>query len=154
MTKKVGLRAPGKSRSVVTKKGKGKEGLNQRAGGVPAGATTPPGKFASETCPPKKSKTSGCRRCKDLENAVARLTGSKHGVAPKQRYFDENWLAVRWGMTVKYVQNLRYRGGGPTFEKFGSGDRAPVRYRLRDILAFERERKEESRPSWDSTSKF
>lgn len=65
---------------------------------------------------------------------IATLTKSGDNVKPRQRYFDENWLAARWGMSVKHVRNLRSAGVGPQVTYFGRS----VRYRLRDVVAFEK----------------
>jgi hypothetical protein len=69
-----------------------------------------------------------------LNALISKLTASTDQVKPKQRYFDENWLAARWGMSVKHVRNLRSTGVGPQVTYFGRS----VRYRLRDIVAFEK----------------
>lgn len=69
-----------------------------------------------------------------LNALVAKLTGSKDKAKPKVLYFDENWLATRWGMSVKHIRNLRAAGGGPKVTYFGRS----VRYRLREVIAFEK----------------
>lgn len=53
---------------------------------------------------------------------------------PKQRYFDEKWLATRWGVSVKKLQADRGKGVGVKFTKLGDA----VRYRLRDVIAYEK----------------
>lgn len=53
---------------------------------------------------------------------------------PKQRFFDERWLATRWGVSVKKLQADRAKGVGVKFTKLGDA----VRYRLRDVVAFEK----------------
>ncbi|MDB5724145.1 MAG: hypothetical protein JWQ16_899 [Novosphingobium sp.] len=53
---------------------------------------------------------------------------------PKQIFYDEKWLATRWGVSVKFIQKTRYTGiGGPTYWKIGGR----VRYRLQDVRKFE-----------------
>ena len=42
-------------------------------------------------------------------------------------------LARRWQVSVKKLENDRWRGGGVPFVRIGSA----IRYRLSDILAFE-----------------
>lgn len=69
-----------------------------------------------------------------LNALIVKLTKSGDNVKPKQRYFDENWLAARWGMSVKHIRNLRSAGVGPLVTYFGRS----VRYRLRDVVAFEK----------------
>ena len=74
------------------------------------------------------------RKLKSRDRQVARLTSSEGGRKGKQIYFDEKALALRLGVEVKTLQNWRGQGKGPRFYKIGRS----VRYRLRDILAFER----------------
>lgn len=47
-------------------------------------------------------------------------------------------LAERWNRSPKALRVDRSRGRGPTFIKLGPGKKAPVRYRLSDVLAYER----------------
>jgi hypothetical protein len=68
-----------------------------------------------------------------LNALISKLTASTDQVKPKQRYFDETGCA-RWGMSVKHGRNLRSTGVGPQVTYFGRS----VRYRLRDIVAFEK----------------
>lgn len=88
----------------------------------------------------KKTKTvrasDECKNpdCRKMRKALARLTTAATGETPKQLYFDEKWLATRWGMSVRTIQKMRYAGKGPKPIMF---DRA-VRFRLRDVVAFER----------------
>ena len=74
---------------------------------------------------------SDCRQCWKKDTIISRLT--RAGVQ-KQRYFDEKWLATRWGTTIKTLQKMRYAGRGPKVTMFGRS----VRYRLRDVLSYER----------------
>lgn len=98
---------------------------------------------------PKKPirQTAKCAECvilekqlKRLKRQVARLTKSQDGKPTKQLYFGEKDVAVRLGMSVKTLQNWRVKGEGPKFQKIGRS----VRYRLRDILAYEKRVREES----------
>ena len=47
-------------------------------------------------------------------------------------------LARRWRLHPKTLSNWRVKGMGPRFIKLGDGDKGAVRYRLEDVLAFER----------------
>jgi hypothetical protein len=49
----------------------------------------------------------------------------------KKRWFNERDLSVYWGRPVRQLQQLRFRGKGPPFRKFGKSV-------LYDILAFDR----------------
>lgn len=69
-----------------------------------------------------------------LNTIVAKLTAQTDKAKPKVRYFDEKWLAARWGMSIKHIRNLRSAGVGPKVTYFGRS----VRYRLREVVAFEK----------------
>lgn len=47
-------------------------------------------------------------------------------------------LAARWKVTRKRLAEWRCEGRGPAFIKLGSGQTAPVRYRLAAVEAFEK----------------
>ncbi len=47
-------------------------------------------------------------------------------------YINEHVASEFLGFTVAFLQNLRYRGGGPPYSKIGR----QVRYRRRDIAAW------------------
>lgn len=47
-------------------------------------------------------------------------------------------LAKRWGMTADHLEVKRMRGKGPAYIKLGEDPRAPVRYRMQDILDYEK----------------
>ncbi len=51
-------------------------------------------------------------------------------------YINEHTAAAFLGFSVPFVQNLRYRGGGPPYSKIGR----QVRYRRRDIAAWANEK--------------
>jgi Fe2+ transport system protein B len=74
------------------------------------------------------------KRIKHLERRIVRLTKSTDGKPGKRIHFDEKDLGKRLGMSVKTLQNWRHKGIGPKWEKIGRA----VRYRLRDIVAFEK----------------
>lgn len=47
-------------------------------------------------------------------------------------------LAKRWQMNPVSIERLRKQGKGPRFVKITRGPRGAVRYRLTDIIAYER----------------
>jgi hypothetical protein len=96
-----------------------------------------------------KSKSRCRKELKRLRASVVEQTASGDMPAPKVRYFDEKWLAARWGMSVKHVRTLRYAGDGPKVTYFGRS----VRYRLRDVTAYEREHSFASRSAKDQATK-
>lgn len=72
-----------------------------------------------------------------IAKELARMTSSQNGRrAPRQLFFDEQWVATRLGVELKTVENWRYKAVGPASHKFGKN--GAVRYRLRDIVAFEK----------------
>jgi hypothetical protein len=82
-----------------------------------------------------------CRDCARKNMILARMTRSSDEKPAKQLYFDEKWVAFRWGVSVKSLQKMRYSGAGPKWQRpFGRA----VRYRLRDIVAFERQQEKSS----------
>ena len=97
-------------------------------------------RYWKETDVTKKSKNNrsseACNRpdCRTKLKALARLTKTGIGKPPKQRYFDEKWLAVRLGVATKTIQKMRYAKIGPQPIPIGGC----VRYYIRDILAYER----------------
>lgn len=92
----------------------------------------------------KASKCDQCeilkKRIKRLERRIVRLTKSRDGKPARQLYFGESDVAIRLGMSKKTLQNWRVKGEGPKFQKIGRS----VRYRLRDIVAFEKRLRLES----------
>lgn len=56
---------------------------------------------------------------------------------PSEHHLNEDDLAARWGVSSKMLQARRAKGDGPAYFKFGTGPRAPVRYSLADIIAWE-----------------
>jgi hypothetical protein len=53
---------------------------------------------------------------------------------------DQKQLAERWHMHPRTLENWRQQGRGPRYFKLHSGPKAPVRYRIEDIMNFEKER--------------
>lgn len=90
---------------------------------------------ASERIDAVMQTKAGCRKeLVRLYTLVAKLTAAADDQASRKRYFNENWLATRWGTSVKHIRNLRYSGTGPIVTYFGRS----VRYRLKDVIAFEK----------------
>jgi len=52
----------------------------------------------------------------------------------KRRFLTERQLARRWNMSMRTLQKKRCQGGGCVYHKLDGR----VRYRLRDIIAYER----------------
>ncbi len=76
-----------------------------------------------------------CDACREKDKRVSSLLRDLNRTPPKQRYFDEKSVAKRLGVSVKTLQAWRDRGQTELpFYKFGS----LVRYRLRDIVAYEK----------------
>ncbi|WP_125954703.1 MULTISPECIES: hypothetical protein [unclassified Novosphingobium] len=63
---------------------------------------------------------------------VAKLTASVESETPRPHYVDEKALAAMWGVSVKFLRNLRSKGDGPMVTYFGRN----VRYRLKDARAY------------------
>ena len=68
-----------------------------------------------------------------LNAVISKLTAMAESEKAKRLYLDEKLLAARWSMSVKHIRNLRFSGFGPKVTYFGRS----VRYRLRDVQAFE-----------------
>jgi hypothetical protein len=56
----------------------------------------------------------------------------------QDQYITTAELAARWRMAIGSIRNMRTAGRGPKFVKIGHGWSAHVRYRLSDVLAYER----------------
>lgn len=98
---------------------------------------------------PELLSDADCRKeLKRLRTILAKLTATG-GSSAKQRYFDEKWLAARWGQSVKYVRAQRYKGEGPRVTYLGRS----VRYRLREVQAYEAANTFPSRIAKDQASK-
>lgn len=65
---------------------------------------------------------------------------------PSQQFFNEEWLAKRWGSSISLVRKMRYSGGGPQVTYFGS----MVRYKLHDVRVFERKNRFKSSADKDA----
>lgn len=98
---------------------------------------------------PEQLSDADCRKeLKRLRMILAKQTATG-GSSAKQRYFDEKWLAARWGQSVKYVRALRYKGEGPKVTYLGRS----VRYRLREVQAYEAENTFPSRTAKEQAGK-
>ena len=61
---------------------------------------------------------------------------------PDQHLITPAQLAIRWGVALNTLSQWRASGGGPAFLRLGDGERPRIRYRMSDILAYERRAKE------------
>ena len=59
----------------------------------------------------------------------------QHLITPAQ-------LAIRWGLSLNTLSQWRAAGTGPVYLRLGDGERPRIRYRMSDILAYERRSKE------------
>lgn len=50
---------------------------------------------------------------------------------------NQKQLAERWHMHPRTLENWRQQGRGPKYFKLHDGPKAPVRYRMEDIIAYE-----------------
>lgn len=62
----------------------------------------------------------------------------------KDRYLSTAELAARWGVSTSTLRNWRQSGQGPAFFKPAGARNSAVRYRLVDILAYEKSRTKET----------
>ena len=58
---------------------------------------------------------------------------------PDQHLITPAQLALRWGLSINTLNQWRAAGTGPKFIRLGDGERPRIRYRMSDILAYERE---------------
>jgi len=128
-TKRGTIRKP-KRKSKESSPGNAMESVRKTDHGTPSSRT------------PQPSNQTSAKEVKRLNAIIAKLTGNGGAQPPKRLYFNDLELAARWGMSVKHVRAHRYAGTGPKFTMFGRN----VRYRLRDIVAFEKAN------TFDSTS--
>ena len=57
-----------------------------------------------------------------------------------ERLLTTEQLGERWAMDPGTIENWRNADKGPVFLKMGDAGSAPVRYRLSDIIAYEKEK--------------
>jgi hypothetical protein len=61
---------------------------------------------------------------------------------PDQHLITPAQLATRWGLSLHTLSQWRVNNGGPAYLRLGDGERPRIRYRMSDILAYERRAKE------------
>ena len=61
---------------------------------------------------------------------------------PDQHLITPAQLALRWGLNINTLNQWRAAGTGPAYLRLGDGERPRIRYRMSDILAYERRSKE------------
>ena len=61
---------------------------------------------------------------------------------PDQHLITPAQLAIRWGLSLHTLSQWRAAGTGPAYLRLGDGERPRIRYRMSDILAYERRSKE------------
>ena len=61
---------------------------------------------------------------------------------PDQHLITPAQLALRWGLNLNTLWQWRAAGTGPAYLRLGDGERPRIRYRMSDILAYERRSKE------------
>lgn len=62
----------------------------------------------------------------------------KQGESMDERRFTTEELAARWGKSKTMLAHWRIEGRGPKYLKLGEGIRAPIVYRISDVLEFEK----------------
>lgn len=58
--------------------------------------------------------------------------------APAPELITSNELADRWGINEGSLRMMRVAGRGPRYLKLGTGPRPRIRYRLAEVVAFEK----------------
>jgi hypothetical protein len=93
---------------------------------------------------PKRNSADRTHPARSLTSPIALATASARddpiitGLAGDNSLprLNEKQLAERWGVSVRTLQAARVKGGGVSFVRIGRS----VRYRLEDVLAYERAR--------------
>jgi hypothetical protein len=57
---------------------------------------------------------------------------------PRQTLITAAQLALRWSLSVETLAQWRAAGSGPPWVRIGDGQRPRVRYRMSDVIAYER----------------
>lgn len=57
----------------------------------------------------------------------------------QENHLTTDQLADRWQMSSGTLRNWRQNKKGPKWIKMGKGKRAPVRYRMNDVLDYEQQ---------------
>jgi hypothetical protein len=61
---------------------------------------------------------------------------------PDQHLITPAQLGIRWGLSLHTLSQWRANNSGPAYLRLGDGERPRIRYRMSDILAYERRAKE------------
>ena len=61
---------------------------------------------------------------------------------PDQHLITPAQLALRWGLNLNTLSQWRAAGTGPKFIRLGDGERPRIRYRMSDVMEYERRAKE------------
>ena len=61
---------------------------------------------------------------------------------PDQHLITPAQLGIRWGLSLHTLSQWRVNNSGPSYLRLGDGERPRIRYRMSDILAYERRAKE------------
>ena len=61
---------------------------------------------------------------------------------PDQHLITPAQLAIRWGLSLHTLSQWRVNNSGPAYLRLGDGERPRIRYRMSDVLAYERRAKE------------
>ena len=61
---------------------------------------------------------------------------------PDQHLITPAQLALRWGLNLNTLSQWRVAGTGPKFIRLGDGERPRIRYRMSDVMEYERRAKE------------
>ena len=67
---------------------------------------------------------------------------SAAGQPPDQHLITPAQLGIRWGLSLHTLSQWRANNSGPAYLRLGDGERPRIRYRMSDILAYERRAKE------------
>ena len=58
---------------------------------------------------------------------------------PDQHLITPAQLAIRWGLSLHTLSQWRANNSGPAYLRLGDGERPRIRYRMSDVIAYERE---------------
>ena len=62
---------------------------------------------------------------------------------PDQHLITPAQLALRWGLNINTLNQWRAAGTGPKFIRLGDGERPRIRYRMSDVMEYERRQRED-----------
>ena len=115
---------------MATKSTDGRPGSHSGAGSE-LGVTCSRSKVKSLSKTSRKSKV---LPASELKAKSDQQSSFSDGQSVRQLFFNEREVAIRYGLSVKTLQNWRVAGEGPKFSKVGRA----VRYRLRHLRLWER----------------